>query len=80
MPQPINTLDKESEDLELHVSLCSQRYEGITVRLDKIEAKIAAFEALLTENKRSLAAVIITSAATIVTGLIGLIATILIKL
>jgi sulfur transfer protein SufE len=78
--QPINTLDKESEDLGLHVSLCSQRYHGITVRLDKIEAKMAAFEAILTENRRSLATVIITSSATIVTGLIGLIATILIKL
>jgi hypothetical protein len=75
----IYTIDKESTDLETHVALCSQRYEQLDRRLTSIEAKLSNFEILLNENKRNLAGIIITSSATILTGVLGLIATILIK-
>ena len=78
MPQ-LQTIEQEHTDLNLHVDLCAQRYASLDTRLTKIEAKIDSFEAILTKNKRSLASIIITSSATILTGIISLIVTILLK-
>lgn len=79
---PINSnffMEQEKQDLELHIALSSQRFAGIVERLDKIEVKIDEFEALLDENRRNLATVIIGAAATISTGLFGLIITLVMK-
>ena len=75
----LQTLTQERLDLNLHVDLCAERYASLDNRLTKIEEKMDAFEGVLTENRRSLAAIIITSSATIITGMIGLIVTILLK-
>lgn len=76
----------EKQSLEAHVDLCAMRYGSLDARLTnieakivKIEAKIDDFETLLTENKRSLATVIIGASATMLSGIIGLIVTILLK-
>lgn len=79
---PINSnffMEQEKQDLELHIALSSQRFAGIVERLDKIEVKIDEFEALLDENRRNLATVIIGAAATISTGIFGLIITLVMK-
>lgn len=80
------TTDNEKESLPAHVDLCALRYASLDERLTKIEAKIVKieeklddFETLLTENKRSLASVIIGATATTLAGILGLIATILLK-
>lgn len=38
--QIIETLEQEGEDLALHVDLCARRYQQITERIDRIDAKI----------------------------------------
>ena len=85
MPQ-LQTVEQEHNDLGLHVDLCAQRYASLDARLIKIEEKIVkieekleGFEGILTENKRSLSTVIISSSATILAGLLGLIVTVLLK-
>lgn len=71
--------DKESEDLSLHVELCAQRYKEIGDRFDKIEIKIDQIQKDITDSKRSMSTTLITSAGTIVSAIIGLIITIMMK-
>lgn len=75
----ITTIEQESKDLDLHVQLCAQRYTLLERRLESLEHKVDGIAKEITDNKKSLAAIIITSSATIVTGLLGLIVTILMK-
>lgn len=69
----------EYNDLTMHVGLCEERYRQIDSRLNNLEQKVDKISAELTENKRSLATVIISSAASIVASILGLIVTILVK-
>lgn len=75
----ITTLPAEKEDLGLHVDLCAQRYNNLEHRLKVLEAKFDRLGDEIITNKKSLAAVIITASAAIVTSLLGLMATILLK-
>jgi hypothetical protein len=69
----------EKENLEAHVELCAQRYDALEKRLSSIEDKVAAVYAKLEDSNTSMAKVIIGSAATVAAGLLGTIATILMK-
>ena len=75
----ITTLEKEREDLSLHVDLCSQRYLLLEKRLAILEAKFDKLAGDFEAGRKSMATTIIGSAATIAAGLIGLITTILLK-
>jgi hypothetical protein len=75
----INTVEAERTNLELHVDLCAMRYNTLADRLKIVEQKVDRLSEELANNKKSLATVIITAAATIVTSLVGVIATILMK-
>lgn len=75
----INITKRESEDLELHTELCAQRYRHLETRLEVIEAKVESIHQDIQKGNKSLSAVIISSAATVVAGLLGLIATLILK-
>lgn len=75
----IETTKLERENLEAHVDLCAQRYQILESRLATIEAKVESIHSDIAKGNRSMSAVIISSAATVVAGLLGLIATLVIK-
>lgn len=76
----------EADDLNLHVALCAERYEGIqaefgrlTARMDKIEIKVDNIHNDIISGQKSLKSVLITTAGTVVAGLISLVMVILMK-
>ena len=75
----IKTTELERGNLEAHVDLCAERYTQLDYRLSIIEVKVENISKEIREGNSSMAKVIITSAGTVVAGLLGLIATILIK-
>lgn len=75
----IGTTKLERENLEAHVDLCAQRYQILEGRLSNIEVKVENIHTDVMKGNQSMSKVIITSAGTIVAGLLGLIATLIIK-
>ena len=75
----ITTIEQESRDLDLHVQLCAQRYAFLESRLESLHVRVDAIAKEIADNKKSLATIIITSTATIVASVIGLLVTILMK-
>lgn len=71
--------DIERENLDAHVSICALRYAQLDTRLTTIEEKVEKLSKAITDSKNSMNKVIIASTATIVSSLIGLIITILMK-
>lgn len=79
MTSEIHTVDQERQSLSLHVDLCQQRYILLEKRLHIVEVKLDGVMDSLNRANHSVKTTIITSAATITAGLIGLITTILMK-
>lgn len=80
MAEPrIRTTQLERENLEAHVDLCAERYSHLELRLTNIETKVEAIAEDIRDGNSSMAKVIITSAGTVVAGLLGLIVTLLVK-
>ena len=75
---PTTALEKTS--LEAHVDLCAMRYQQLDVRLTILENKMDAVQKDIIDGQKSLKATIITSSATMVTSLIGVIVAILMKM
>jgi phage shock protein A len=75
----IVTVKAEKEDLELHVELCAQRYTFLESKVEALTAKVDSLKEVIQGYKTSLSTVIITAAGTVVTAIIGLIATIIMK-
>lgn len=75
----IKTTELERENLEAHVDLCAERYQQLEYRLGIIEVKVEGIAKDIKSSNTSMAKVIITSAGTVVAGLLGLIVTILLK-
>lgn len=73
------TTQIENESLPAHVSICSQRYKQLDLRLNTLEIKMDAVQKEIVEGQKSLKTTIITSAATIVVSLIGVIGTVFMK-
>lgn len=71
------TTANEKESLEAHVDLCALRYADLDSRLTKIEAKIDKIEVKLDNFKSEIAWLLIKGSASIIVGLIGIIAAIL---
>ena len=71
--------DIERENLDAHVSICALRYAQLDTRLTVIEEKVEQLSKAITDSKNSMNKVIIGSTATIVSSLVGLIITILMK-
>lgn len=71
--------DIENQNLEAHVAICAQRYKQLDLRLNTLEVKMDAVQREIIDGQKSLKVTIITSAATIVVSLIGVISTLLMK-
>lgn len=71
--------DIENENLPAHVAICAQRYRQLDLRLNTLEVKMDQVQKEIIEGQKSLKTTIITSAATIVVALIGVIGAILTK-
>jgi len=69
----------EKENLEAHVDLCALRYEQLDKRLTALEEKMSEMHTQMIMENRSLKKVIITSTATIIASVIGLVTTIIIS-
>jgi hypothetical protein len=72
-------IEIEKTNLEVHVDLCAQRYESLDKRLTSIEGKFETLQKLIESTHTSMTKVIIGTAGTIITGVIGLIIVILQK-
>lgn len=70
----------EKTNLEVHVDLCSIRYEQLEGRLSKVEAKIDKIHEDVKEGNSSLIKVIVGAAATIVASLLSTVVVLLLKL
>jgi hypothetical protein len=71
--------DIENESLPAHTAICAQRYKQLDLRLITLESKMDAVQKEIIDGQKSLKATIITAAATIVSSLVGIIITILMK-
>jgi hypothetical protein len=71
--------DIERENLDAHVSICALRYAQLDTRLTVIEQKVVELSQAITDSKNSMTKVIIGASATIVSSLVGLIITIIMK-
>jgi hypothetical protein len=72
-------IEIEKTNLEVHVDLCAQRYESLDKRLTSIEGKFETLQQLIEKTHNSMTKVIIGTAGTIITGVMGLIIVILQK-
>lgn len=75
----VTTTSLERENLEAHVDLCAERYKHLDLRLSSLEIKMDAVGKTITDSSQSMRTVVISSAATIVATVLGLITTILMK-
>jgi len=73
-------IEGEKSSLELHVNLCQRRYEQIDTRLTKIEQKLDDLSQVLDKSRHELGRIILASATTLFSGIIGLIITLIVKL
>ena len=73
------TTKLEKESLEAHVDLCAMRYQQLDLRLKTLEVKMDTMQKDLIEGSKSLKTVIISATATLVTSLLGVVLTVLMK-
>jgi hypothetical protein len=71
--------DIENQSLPAHTAICAQRYKQVDLRLVALEIKMNDIQQDMLEGQKSLKTTIITSTATIVASLLGVVATILMK-
>ena len=75
----METTNLERTNLEAHVDLCAERYKQLDLRLSTLEVKVDAISTAIANSSNSMKTVVITSTATVVTGILGLIVTVLLK-
>lgn len=75
----METTNLERENLEAHVDLCAERYKQLESRLSIIETKVSELGRAIADSKDSMSKTIIGASATIVSSLLALIVTILLK-
>ena len=75
----INTVEAEKSNLELHVDLCAQRYLLLEKRLHIVETKVDSLAEAISKGQKSISTVIISSAATVVASVLGLLLTLILK-
>ena len=73
------TTDLERQSLEAHVDLCAMRYGQLDNRLSVLEKKMDQVQEQIIESQKSLKTVLISSAATIVAGILSVVVTLLMK-
>ena len=75
----IATVDQESQDLDLHVQLCAQRYAELDSRMTSLEVKTDQILAEIRQNKVEITKIMVGTAGTIITSMLALVVTILMK-
>jgi hypothetical protein len=75
----VPTTELERSSLEAHVDLCALRYGQLDQRLTNLEEKVDDIHTDIIEGQKSLSKVIITTAGTVVVGVLSIVATILLK-
>lgn len=81
----MSTTELEKENLEAHVDLCAQRYEVLEYRLEQVEESVSIVHKMLNKqnemlqrNNKMLITTIITTAGTIMAGLLSTIIVLLV--
>lgn len=75
---PTTSLEKES--LEAHVDLCALRYGQLDLRLTTLEKKVDDIHEDIVKGQKSLTTVIVSTAGTVIVGVISIVVTILMKM
>ena len=75
---PTTSLEKQS--LEAHVDLCALRYGQLDERLSNLETKVDSIHEDIVNGQKSLTTVIVSTAGTVVVGVISIVITILMKM
>lgn len=70
----------ERESLEAHVDLCALRYAQLDTRLNNLEEKVETIHQDILDGQKSLSKVIITTAGTIIAGVISIVIAVLMKI
>jgi hypothetical protein len=73
------TTNLERESLEAHVDLCAMRYRQLDLRMSTLEVKMDNVQREILEGQKSLKTTIIASVGTLLSGLLAVVLTILIK-
>ena len=79
MTSGLGPIDVEKENLSAHVDLCAQRYASLDDRLTKIEGKFGELQRLIESSQNSMTRIMIGTAGTVLTGIIGLVVVVLQK-
>ena len=69
----------EKESLEAHVDLCALRYEQLDKRLTGLEEKVDDIHDDIVSGQKSLSKVIISTAGTIIAGVLSIVVTIIMR-
>lgn len=77
MASASNTTELEKQSLEAHVDLCALRYEQLDKRLTTLEEKVDRVHEEITNGNKAMTKVLITTAGTVVAGLLSTIIVIL---
>jgi hypothetical protein len=64
-------VDQESQDLDLHVQLCSQRYKELDERLTNLESKVDKISEKIDTFKSDFVKILVTTAGSVIVALIG---------
>jgi hypothetical protein len=73
------TTELEKSSLEAHVDLCAMRYAQLDDRLSNLETKVGSIHEDILEGQKSLTKVIITTAGTVIIGVLSIVVTILMR-
>mgnify|MGYP003333660049 FL=1 len=79
MNSNMEPIEIERENLAAHVDLCAQRYASIDGRLTRIENRFGDLERLIEKSQNSMTRIVIGTAGTVITGILGLIVVVLQK-
>ncbi len=79
MSSNLGPIDVEKENLAAHVDLCAQRYAQLDDRLTKIEGKFSELQNLIESSQNSMTRIMIGTAGTVITGILGLVVVVLQK-
>jgi predicted nucleic acid-binding Zn-ribbon protein len=70
----------ESEDLELHVTICAERYQQLDRRLEGLENDVSEIKTNIQSYNSSVKTAMITTLGTVVVGILSIIGAVLVKL
>ena len=70
----------EKESLEAHVELCALRYAQLETRLTNLKDKVTNIHEDIVKGQKSLTTVIVSTAGTVIVGVISIVVTILMKM